>query len=159
MKTRHITLVPFVIVIALFGIGCNRDRVANSNEPKVPAKTEITKESLKARLSTKKVKFVEKEEDDGRTTASGIRIVDIGMPELKILSATPMKVSFRGKPYELAELTQWLEHIYYGKDDVVAVPATEADIAFYKTQGVTVEDFEMLIAKLSGVVEEFQIDS
>ncbi len=156
MKNQHsVTIVSLMMLIVLFDFGCNSARQSNSEKSKTPinAKTKITKDSLKAGLSGEKVKFFDYNPDD-------ISLVERSMPKLKIVSAeNPPKVEWNREVYEFSQLPTKLRDffgIYGGKS--VALAASESDIAFYNKEGISVENFELLIRNLDEEVNEFYID-
>lgn len=156
MKNRcSVTIFSLMMLIVLFGFGCNSAQQSNSEKSKTPinAKTKITKDNLKARLSGKKVKFIEDN--------SEIIVIDRSMPKLKIVSAeTPPKVELNGEVYEFGQLLTKLQYIFAGRVDNknVALAASESDIAFYNKEGISVEDVELLIGNLDEEVSEFYVD-
>ncbi|MDT4966464.1 MAG: hypothetical protein QOJ64_1201 [Acidobacteriota bacterium] len=164
MTSRHSDrILPLIILIVLFGFGCSSVKQSNSEGSPSPAraKTKITPETLKARLSGKKVTFLEEQVGEQPSVTAGI---DIGMPTLKIVSGeTPPKVDFNREVVDFFQMVEKLRYRFQSlpredRDRSVRLAASEPDIAFYNERGISVEDFEMLIGNLGDEVNHFEID-
>jgi hypothetical protein len=149
-----------MVVIFLFGYACRTAQQSRSGEPETPRKTEtkVTKDNLKTRLSGKKVMFIE---EGGETGGSDRRDVDVRVEisplRLRIVSAEkPPRIEFLGQIHEFRDLLARLKSI--GRTDSVTLPATESDLSFYNSQGITVEDFEFVIRNLDEYIDEFKVD-
>jgi TonB family protein len=152
---RSLTILFVVTLTALFGFGCkSSSKQSSSEEPN--AKTKVSKENLKACLSGKKVKFIEKEGDEILERSGEVVVKERSPLTLKIVSVeNEPNVEFNRRIYKLHILSR------LAKDwgiDRLTLPATEADMKFYNDHGIAVEDFELVIRDLDESIKEFAID-
>ena len=160
---RATRVVVLIVLSAMLLTACQK-RLATSNRAGEPdaglkTRTKISKETLKARLAGNKVKFIENEGDDPvETTGPEVAAVKELHPlTLKIVSVeNEPTVEYHGRVYKLHEFAT-LNKDYYRLDSF-SIPATESDIAFYNSKGITVEDFELVIRSLDESVKMFTVD-